>query len=57
MNRFSPNLLFALILWRSGLGLLIGNFSQLLTELSAHHDRKKNHKKVNEENGVSLRKQ
>ena len=32
---FSPNLVFALILWRSGLGLLMGKFCQFLTELSA----------------------
>ena len=25
---FSPNLVFALILWRSGLGLLMGTFCQ-----------------------------
>ena len=35
MNRFSPNLVSALILWRSGLGLLMGKFYQVLTELSA----------------------
>ena len=35
MNRFSPNLVCALILWRSGLGLLMGKFCQVLTELSA----------------------
>ena len=34
-NGFSPNLVSALILWRSGLGLLMGNFRQILTELSA----------------------
>ena len=33
INRFSLNLTSALILWRSGLGLLIGEFRQLLTEL------------------------
>ena len=32
---FSPNLVCVLILWRSGLRLLIGNFRQFLTELSA----------------------
>ena len=32
MNGFSPNLVCALILWRSGLG----KFHQFLTELSAH---------------------
>ena len=31
-----PNLVHALILRRSGLGLLIGKFRQFLTELSAH---------------------
>ena len=36
VNRFSPNLVSALILWRSGLGLLNSKFCQLLTELSAH---------------------
>ena len=35
MNGFSPNLVCALILWRSGLGLLIGKFYQILMELSA----------------------
>ena len=30
-----PNLVCALILWRSGVGLLIGKFCQILTELSA----------------------
>ena len=34
-NGFSPNLVCALILWRSGLGLLMGRFHQFLTELSA----------------------
>ena len=34
-NGFSPNLVCALILWRSGLGLLMGKFHQILTELSA----------------------
>ena len=33
---FSPNLVYAMILWRSGLGLLMGKFHQILTELSAH---------------------
>ena len=32
---FSPNSVCALILWRSGLGLLMGKFYQFLTELSA----------------------
>ena len=35
INGFSPNLVCALILWRSGLGLLMGKFRQFLTELSA----------------------
>ena len=32
---FSPNLLYALTLRKSGLGLLMGEFRQVLTELSA----------------------
>ena len=36
MNGFSPILVCALILWRSGLGLLMGTFHQIFTELSAH---------------------
>ena len=35
MYGFSPNLVCALILWRSGLGLLIGKFRQILMEFSA----------------------
>ena len=35
INGFSPNLVCAFILWRSGLELLIGKFHQILTELSA----------------------
>ena len=35
INGFSPNLVCALILWRSGLGLLMGKFRQIFTELSA----------------------
>ena len=35
LNGFSPNLVFALILWRSGLRLLMAKFRQILTELSA----------------------
>ena len=31
---FKPNLLYALTLRRSGLGLLMGKFSQIFTELS-----------------------
>ena len=34
MNGFSPNVLCALILLRSGLGLLMGKFHHFLTELS-----------------------
>ena len=34
-NGFSPNLVWALILWRSGLGLLMGKFRQILMVLSA----------------------
>ena len=36
VNGFSPNLVWALILWRSGSQLLMGKFRQFLTELSAH---------------------
>ena len=32
---FTPNLVYAFILWRSGLGLLLGDFHQFLTELFA----------------------
>ena len=32
---FSPNLLYALTLRRSGLGLLMGKFRQIVMELSA----------------------
>ena len=35
INRFSPKLVCALILWISGLGLLMGKFRQTFTELSA----------------------
>ena len=38
INGFSPNLVCALILWRSGLGLLMGKFCQILTELTAQRD-------------------
>ena len=31
---FLPKLIYALILWRSALGLLTGKFCQFLTELS-----------------------
>ena len=37
VSGFSPNFVCALILWRPDLGLLMGNFCQFLTELSAHH--------------------
>ena len=36
VNEFSPNLVCALILLRSGLGLLSSKFCQFLTELSVH---------------------
>ena len=35
INGFSPNLVCALIFRRSGLGLLMGKFRQIFTELSA----------------------
>ena len=35
INGLLPNLVCALILWRSGLGLLMGKFCEILTELSA----------------------
>ena len=35
INRFSPNLVCALILWISGLGLLMSKFRQIFTELSS----------------------
>ena len=35
ISGFSPNLVCALILWRSSFGLLMGKFHQILTELSA----------------------
>ena len=34
INRFSRNLVCALILWRSGLGLLMGKFCQIFMEVS-----------------------
>ena len=37
VNGFFPNLVCALILWRSDLGLLMGKFRQFLTELSARY--------------------
>ena len=36
LSGFSSNLLYALIMWRSGLGLLMGLFLQFLTESSTH---------------------
>ena len=36
INGFSPNLVCALKLWTFALGLLMGKFLPLLTELSAH---------------------
>ena len=33
INGFSPNLVCTLVLWRSGLGFLMGKFCQILTEL------------------------
>ena len=35
INGFLPNFVCALILWRSGLGLLMDKFRQIFTELSA----------------------
>ena len=35
LNGFSPNLVYALILWKSGFGLLFGKFHEFLTEISA----------------------
>ena len=37
VSGLSPNLVSALILWRSGLGLLMGKFRQILAELSARN--------------------
>ena len=37
INGFSPNLVCVLILWRSALGLLMGNFRQLLTAICLPH--------------------
>ena len=34
VNGFSPSLVRVLILWRSGLGLLMGKFCKFLTQLS-----------------------
>ena len=38
LNGFSPNLICALILWRSGLWLLMGKFRQFLTEICPWHN-------------------
>ena len=38
VSGFSPDLVCALILWRSGLVLQMGKFFQFLTELSANHE-------------------
>ena len=38
INQFSPNLVCALILWSSGLGLLIGKFRQFLTVICLPHN-------------------
>ena len=38
LSGFSPNLICALRLWRSALGLLIGKFCQFLTVISPWHD-------------------
>ena len=37
VKEFSPSLVCALILWRSGLGFIISKFHQFLTELSARN--------------------
>ena len=37
INGFSPNLVCILILWKSGLGLLIDKFRQILRELSTRN--------------------
>ena len=38
LNGFSPNLICAVILWRSALGLLISKFYQFLTVIWPRHD-------------------
>ena len=38
INRFWPNLVCALILWRSGLGLLLGKFRSFLTVICPPHN-------------------
>ena len=37
INGFSPNLVCALILWRCGMGLLMGKFRQILTVICPRH--------------------
>ena len=37
LNGFSPNLVCALILWRSDLGLLMGKFRQIFTVICSRH--------------------
>ena len=37
INVFSPSFVYALILWRSGVVLLLGKFHHFLTELSSRH--------------------
>ena len=37
-NGFSPNLVYALILWRSDLGLLMGKFRQFMTVICPEYD-------------------
>ena len=39
INGFSPNLVCALILWRSSLGMLIGKFREFLTDICLGHIR------------------
>ena len=38
INRFSPNLVCALILWRSGLGLFMGKFHKVFNVLPSTHN-------------------
>ena len=38
VNGFSPILVSAMMLWRSGLGLLMGKFHQFLTVICLQHD-------------------
>ena len=37
IDGFSPNLVCALILWRSGLGLLMGKFHHIFMEICLQH--------------------